>query len=76
MKINNFLRSWLSVPNSFCSISLYSSESKLQLPVTLVVEEYKTAKVRLAMMLHNSEDKTVQQADINIRTGRKWTAVH
>lgn len=41
-KFNNFLRRWLSVPKSFCSICLYSTGSKLQLPITSVMEEYKT----------------------------------
>ncbi|KAK0146716.1 hypothetical protein N1851_013924 [Merluccius polli] len=36
---------------SFCFICLYSIGSKLQLPVTSVVEEYKATKTRQAMML-------------------------
>lgn len=58
-KFNYFLRRWLSVPKSFCSICLYSTGSKLQLPITSVMEEYKTAKVRSAMMLRDSEDQGV-----------------
>lgn len=73
-RINNFLRRWLSVPKSFCSIGLYSSGSKLQLPITSVMEEFKTAKVRLAMMLHDSNDQAVRQAIIVVKTGRKWKA--
>lgn len=73
-KINNFLRRWLSVPKSFCSIGLYSSGSKLQLPITSVVEEFKTVKVRLAMMLRDSDDQAVRQANITVKTGRKWKA--
>lgn len=73
-KINNYLRRWLSVPKSFCSIGLYSSGSKLQLPITSVVEEFKATKVHLAMMLRDSEDQAVRQADIAVRTGRKWKA--
>lgn len=73
-KINNFLRRWLSVPKSFCTIGLYSSGSKLQLPITSVVEEFKTAKVRLAMMLQDSDDQAVRRANITVRTGRKWKA--
>lgn len=73
-RINNFLRRWLSVPKSFCSIGLYSSGSKLKLPITSVVEEFKTAKVRLAMMLCDSDDLAVRQANIVVKTGRKWKA--
>ena len=32
-KMNTYLRRWLGVPRSFCSIGLYSTGSKLQLPV-------------------------------------------
>ncbi len=41
--------------------------------MTLVVE-FDTAKVRLAMMLCDSEDEAVRKADIRIQTGRKWMA--
>lgn len=73
-KINNFLKRWLSVPKSFCSLGLYSSGSKLQLPITSVVEEFKAAKVRLAMRLHDSDDQVVQKANILVKTGRTWKA--
>ncbi|KAJ7993818.1 hypothetical protein DPEC_G00258660 [Dallia pectoralis] len=73
-RINSFLWRWLSVPKSFCSIGLYSSGSKLQLPITAVVEEFKRAKVRLAMMLRDSNDQAVRQANIVVKTGRKWKA--
>lgn len=69
-KINNFLRRWLSVPKSFCSISLYSSGSKLHLLITSVTEEFRTAKIRLAMMLQDSDDQAVQQANITVKTGQ------
>lgn len=38
------------------------------------MEEFKTAKVRLAMMLRDSDDQAVQQANITVNTGRKWKA--
>lgn len=44
-KISTYLRRWLGVPTSFCSIGLYSTGSKLQLPVTSVLEVYKTTKM-------------------------------
>lgn len=73
-KINTYLRRWLGVPRSFCSIGLYSTGSKLQLPVTSVVEEFKATKTRQAMMLRDSKDERVRQAGIVVRTGRKWSA--
>jgi hypothetical protein len=56
-KINHFLRRWLAVPRIFCSIRLYSTGSKLWLPITSVVEEYKATKARRAMMLWDSLDE-------------------
>ncbi|KAK0147796.1 hypothetical protein N1851_012487 [Merluccius polli] len=71
---NTYLRRWLGVLRSFCSIGLYSKGSKLQLPVTSVVEEYKATKPQQAMMLRDSQDARVRQADIEVRTGRKCSA--
>ncbi|KAK3542030.1 hypothetical protein QTP86_010849 [Hemibagrus guttatus] len=56
-KINTYLRRWLGIPRSFCSIGLYSSGSKLQLPVTSVLEAYKATKTHQTMMLRNSKDR-------------------
>lgn len=59
-KMNNFLRKWLAVPRTFCSIGLYSTGSKLQLPITSLVEKYKATK-------------SCHQAEIEVRTGCKWS---
>ncbi|KAK0135474.1 hypothetical protein N1851_028685 [Merluccius polli] len=72
-KINTYLRRWLGIPRSFCSIGLYSTDSKLQLPVISMVEEYKATKTCQAMMLRDSQDARVGQADIEVRTDRKWS---
>lgn len=56
------------IPRSLRSIGLYSTCSKLQLPITYVVEEYKATKACQAMMLRNSKDDRVRQAEI------KWLA--
>ena len=71
---NKYLRRWLGVPNSFSSIGLYSSSSKLQLPISSVAEEFKVTKVRLVMMLRYSRDSKVNDAGVEVKTGRKWTA--
>ena len=73
-KISSYLRRWLGVPRSFCSIGLYSSGSKLQLPLKALTEEYKATKVRAVMMLRDSQDQKIRDAGIEIRTGRKWKA--
>lgn len=69
-KLNTNLRRWLGVPRSFCSIGLYSAGSKLQLPITSVVEEYKVTKTRHTMMLRDSKDERVREAGIIVWTGQ------
>lgn len=49
-KLKTYLRMWLGVQRSFCSIGLYSTVSKLQLPVTSVVKEYKATKIITACL--------------------------
>ena len=55
--INKHLRKWLGVPPSF---GLYSRTSKLQLPFTSLVEEYKVGKARLVMTPKDSKDEKVR----------------
>ncbi|KAK0136883.1 hypothetical protein N1851_026905 [Merluccius polli] len=71
MMMNTYPRRWLGIPRSFYSIGLYSTGSKLQLPVTSMVKKYKATKTRQAMMLRDSQDARVRQADIEVRTGPK-----
>lgn len=54
--IISFLRRWLLVPKTFGLIGLYSTASKLQLPVLLMVEEYKVSKAHQVMMLCDNKD--------------------
>ena len=64
--INKHLRKWLGVPPSFTSIGLYSRTSKLQLPFTSLVEEYKVGKARLVMKLKDSKDEKVRAAGVEV----------
>lgn len=73
-KMNRYLRRWLGVPKSFSSVGLYSTGSKMQLPIRSVTEEYKTTKVRAVMTLRDSRDEKIRGAGIEVRTGRKWRA--
>ncbi|XP_062585203.1 uncharacterized protein LOC134246874 [Saccostrea cucullata] len=70
---SRYLRRWLGVPRSFSSIGLYSSGTKLQLPLKSITEEFKVTKVRQHLMLQNSKDEKVRTAKVDIRTGRKWS---
>ncbi|VDH98197.1 Hypothetical predicted protein [Mytilus galloprovincialis] len=71
-KISACLRRWLGVPRSFSSIGLYSTGTKLQLPMKALTEEYKVTKTRQVMTLRDSKDAKVRGAKVKIRTGRKW----
>ncbi|KAL1250851.1 hypothetical protein QQF64_018647 [Cirrhinus molitorella] len=69
---SKFLRKWLGVPPSFSTINLYSKTSKLPLPVSSVVEEFKAAKARAVTTLLSSKDRKVRHASKTIKCGRKW----
>ncbi|KAK0139991.1 hypothetical protein N1851_023098 [Merluccius polli] len=61
-KMNTYLRRWLDL-----LLHWHSTGNKLQLPVISVVEEHKETKTRQAMMLRDSQDASVCQADMEIR---------
>lgn len=73
-KISTAMRKWLGVPPSLTDVALYCKKAKLVLPFKSVAEEYKAGKARLAMMLQDSVDPTVQKSEPKLRTGRKWKA--
>ena len=68
------LRKWLGVLPSFMSIGLDGKTNKLQLPLTSLVEGFKTAKTRLVLTLRYSQDELIREAGIKTRTNRKWSA--
>ena len=72
--INKHLRKWLGIPPSFISIGLFSRTSKLQLPFTSLIMEYKVGKARLVTTLKDSKDENVRAAGVGVKTGRKWSA--
>lgn len=68
-----FLRRWLAIPQCFSSVGLYSVGTKLQLPLSSLVEEYKVTKVRQHLTLRDSKDEKVRGARVNLEAGRKWS---
>ena len=74
-KINCFLRKWFGVPKCLATNDLYSSSSKLQLPLKSVLEEYKVGKVRFQLMLRDSKDQAIRDHYPDLRSGKKWTAM-
>ncbi|XP_052795695.1 uncharacterized protein LOC128228426 [Mya arenaria] len=71
--ISKHLRRWLGLPPSFTNIGLYGKSTKLQMPISSLVEEYKIAKTRLLLTLRDSSDGKISGAGIEVRTGRKWS---
>jgi len=71
--VSKRIRRRLGLPPSFSSKGLYGKSTKLQIPLTSLVEEYKVAKTRLYLTLRDSEDEKVSKAGIEVRTGRKWS---
>ena len=64
-----FPRKWLGVPTSFCAVKLYSTSAKLRLPVSSIIEEFKTDKVRAIVTLQQSKDPVVQNTMQTERSG-------
>ena len=71
-KISSSLWKWLGIPPSFSNIGLYGRETKLQLPFTALMEEFKVAKARMAITIQTSSDDCVHKAGVTLPTGRKW----
>ena len=72
--VNKFIRRWLGVPPSFSTVGLHSTSTKLQLPTTSLVEDFQRGKARMLLMLHESADQVIRDAQPEIKTGRKWSA--
>ena len=42
------------------------------MPLKSIMEEFKSGKVRLQMMLDDSKDKVIKSLNLTLKTGRKW----
>ena len=72
--ISKFIKKWLELANSLTNVALYSSSTKLKLPMLSLVGEYKLGKERLFQMLRDSRDPLVKNAQPSVITGWKWKA--
>ena len=70
-KITAMLKKWLRLPKSLSSSCFYSKSTKLKLPYTSLVEEFKAAKARNLVTLQESKDECVKNAEIVVDAGRK-----
>ena len=70
-RVTKSLKSWLKVPSSLSSTCFYSTTSRLRLPFSSLVEEFKVAKARNLITFEESEDICIRNANINVDGGRK-----
>ena len=73
-KITAYLRRWLGVPQCFSSVNLYSKDCNLQLLFRSTTEEFKATKAYQLIMLRVIKYNKIKNADIQGKTGRKWSA--
>ena len=71
-RISCCTRKWLGLPPGLTTVALYSRSAKLRLPLKSVVEEYKSGKARLQMMLTYSSDSAISNIKPTLKTGREW----
>ncbi|XP_039504261.1 uncharacterized protein LOC120460516 [Pimephales promelas] len=73
-KVSRFLRRWLGLPRSLSSIAFFGHNTKLQLPLSSLAEEFKVTRAREVLLYRDSVDTKVSSAGVEVRTGRKWRA--
>ena len=73
-KVSGYIRKWLGVPRSLSNIAFYGHNTKLQLPLSSLIEEVKVTKARLYMMLRDLEDQVIRDTLPEVKTGMKWSA--
>ena len=68
-KISCFIRKWLKLHNSTSNVCLYSSVSPCPLPLKSLSSVLKAAKVSGHLLLRDSTDQKVAEANINLKCG-------
>ena len=56
-KINRYTWKWLGLPPGLSDAALYCWQANLKLPFKSILEKFKSWKIRLQMMLDDSNDK-------------------
>ena len=54
-------------------IALFSSQTKISLPMTSRIEEFKVAKSKLYMTLGDSDEQVIHDTRPNIKTRSEWS---
>ena len=53
-------------------VALYCRQAKLKSPFKSLVEEFKSGKIRLQMILDDSEDEVIKSLNPTLKIGKKW----
>ena len=51
---------WICYIVGLSDVAMYSKQAKLKLPLKSIMEEFKSGKVKLQMMLNDSKDKVLK----------------
>ena len=73
-KVSSYIRKWLGVSRSLSNIAFYGHNTKLQLPLSSLIEELKVTKARLYMMHRDSEGQVIRDTLLGVKTGAKLSA--
>ena len=71
VKINEYTRKWLGLPPGMPDVALNCRQAKLKLPLKSIVEEFKSRKIRLQMMVEDSKDEAIKSPKHTLKTGKK-----
>ena len=71
-KINKYTWKWLGLSPGLSEVAMYCRQAKLKMPLKSIMEEFKSGKVRLQMMLDDFKDKVIKSLNPVLKTGRKW----
>ena len=73
-KVSGYIRKQLGVPRGLLNIAIYGHNTKLQLPLSSLIEEFKVTKARLYIMLRDSEDQVIRDTLPEVKTSTKSSA--
>ena len=64
-------RQWLGVPRILTPAALHGRSTKLPLPMTSPIKEFKATKSKLNLMLHDLTDPVISNVAPEVKSGRK-----
>ena len=71
-KINKNIRKWLALPPGLFDVAFYCIQAKLKSSIKSIIEEFKSEKIRLQMMLDDAKDEVIKSLKPTLKTEKKW----